>query len=57
MVFTILSTSSSEGGENVAVLKARLIGSNSRDRDFDRYAVSNAASVSRRAFSELKVKG
>ena len=53
IVFTTLSTSSRVGGLKDPLLNARLIGSNSRDRDFDRYAVSKLPRVRRRACSEL----
>ena len=56
IVFTMLSTSSTDGGLNDAVLNARLIGSNNLDKDLERYAVSKLDNVSLRAFSELKIQ-
>lgn len=52
MVFTMVSISSTVGG--LKVLNARLIGSNRRDRDLERQAVSKLVNVSRKASSELK---
>lgn len=50
----IVSTSSDVGGSQVFEVYTKLMGSNSRERERDKYAFSKSPSVSRSAFSELQ---